>query len=561
VLANSRPDINGYAIRTHDILRAQIEGDICDAVGLTSPYYADRSTLVERAEIDGVVYHRTLHPARDPTATGPLTRWQRKRAITRFNLDSEDRVEETQSIEQHTDVLDTIRDTEQVEERSETVEEQPETEDEMMLKGEFIVRRIIRFTRKLIRIAWQTTKRVLRFIRKAIRHVYRILKRSIRRLYRGSLRICRTIFKKFKRNIRRLTRPLRRMARPFPMWVDEYILMRKLTARIIEVAKEVSPDLIHAHTPYRVGIPALRASRRLRIPLVYEMRGVWEDTAVANGRWKEGNIAYSRFRRLETKVLRAADSVVCISQALKDEAISRGVDTNRITLVPNAVNRSEIDQVESRAELSAADAEELESTVASLALNDSTTVVGYIGSLREMEGVDLTADAVAILAGRGHDVRFLIVSGPANKDVLRDHCDELELGETAVLAGPVPHHCVPEYYRLIDAFVVSRPDFRVTRLVTPLKPYEAMLMSRPTILADLPALREIVTEGETGYLHPVGDATGLADVIEGIIRDREGSSIVGASAREWVLEERTWDTIVQRYTEVYSRALAVHEAG
>jgi glycosyltransferase involved in cell wall biosynthesis len=86
-------------------------------------------------------------------------------------------------------------------------------------------------------------------------------------------------------------------------------------------------------------------------------------------------------------------------------------------------------------------------------------------------------------------------------------------------------------------------------------------MSRPTILADLPALREIVTEGETGYLHPVGDATGLADVIEGIIRDREGSSIVGASAREWVLEERTWDTIVQRYTEVYSRALAVHEAG
>jgi glycosyltransferase involved in cell wall biosynthesis len=547
VLANSRPDLNGYAIRTHDILRAQIEGDICDAVGLTSPYYADRSTLVERAEIDGVVYHRTLHPARDPTATGLLTRWQRKRAITRFNLDSAGRVEEAQSIEQHTDVSDTVRDTEQVEERSETMEEQPKTEDNI--------------TRNPIQIAWQTTKRVLRFIRKAIRHVYRFLRRSIRRLYRMSMRIYRAISRSFKRNIRRLTLPLRRMARPFPMWVDEYLLMRKLTERIIEVARDTSPDLIHAHTPYRVGIPALRASCRLGIPLVYEMRGVWEDTAVANGRWKEGNLAYSRFRRLETKVLRAADSVVCISQALKDEAISRGVDANRITLVPNAVNRSEIDRVESRAELSAADAEELESTVASLALNDSTTVVGYIGSLREMEGVDLTADAVAILAGRGHDVRFLVVSGPANKDVLRDHCDELELGETAVLAGPVPHHCVPEYYRLIDAFVVSRPDFRVTRLVTPLKPYEAMLMSRPTILADLPALREIVTEGETGYLHPVGDATGLADVIEGVTRNREGSSIVGASAREWVLEERTWDTIVQRYTEVYSRALAIHEAG
>ena len=536
VLANSRPDLNGYAIRTHDILRAQIEGDICDAVGLTSPYYADRSTLIERAEIDGVVYHRTLHPARDPTATGLLTRWQRKRAITRFNLDSENSIEEGSPVVQNSEVPEMIPDMEQ--------EEEPfETDDRTMLKSEFIIRRIIRFSRKLIR------------------HTYRFLKRNIRRFYRMSLHIIRTVSRFFKRNFRRFTRPLRRAIRPFPMWVDEYLLMRKLTKRIIEVAGETPPDLIHAHTPYRVGIPALRASRRLGIPLVYEMRGVWEDTAVANGRWKEGNLAYSRFRRLETKVLRAADSVVCISQALKDEAISRGVDANRITLVPNAVNRSEIDRVESRAELSAADAEELESTVASLALNDSTTVVGYIGSLREMEGVDLTADAVAILADRGHDVRFLVVSGPANKDVLRDHCDELELGETAVIAGPVPHHCVPEYYRLIDAFVVSRPDFRVTRLVTPLKPYEAMLMSRPTILADLPALREIVTEGETGYLHPVGDASGLADVIEGIIRDREGSSTVGASAREWVLEERTWDTIVQRYTEVYSRALAVHEAG
>ena len=543
ILANSRPDINGYAIRTHDILRAQIECGICDAVGLTSPYYADRSSLVERAEIDGVIYHRTLHPARDPKATGLLTRWQRKRAIKRFNLASKGSVEDISLIEHEIIVPEPIHDIE-------PKEEPLETNDREELKGEFIVRRFIRLLKK-----------ILRFTKKAIRHSYRFLKRNIRRLFRASLRLCRVIFRFCKRQLRRLTRPLRRALRPFPMWVDEVLLMQKLTKHIIEVAEEISPDVIHAHTPYRVGIPALRASRKLGLPLVYEMRGVWEDTAVANGRWKEGNLAYSRFRRLETKVLRSADSVVCISKALKDEAISRGVDGNRITLVPNAVNRAEIDQMEGESELSGEDADDLASTVSALSLNEATTVVGYIGSLREMEGVDLTADAVAILANRGHDARFLVVSGPANKDALRNHCDELGLGEAAVFAGPVPHHCVPDYYQLIDAFVVSRPDFRVTRLVTPLKPYEAMLMSRPTILADLPALREIVTEGETGYLHPLGDASGLADVIEGIIDDKEGSTAVGASARNWVLAERTWDNIIQRYSEVYSRALAANAEG
>ena len=102
--------------------------------------------------------------------------------------------------------------------------------------------------------------------------------------------------------------------------------MRYFMQRIIEVAKQEKAELIHAHTPYRVGLPALKAARKLRLPFVYEMRGMWEETAVANGRWRANGPAYRRFQRFENKVLRAADSVVCISETLKTNGNISGVD-------------------------------------------------------------------------------------------------------------------------------------------------------------------------------------------------------------------------------------------
>ena len=66
------------------------------------------------------------------------------------------------------------------------------------------------------------------------------------------------------------------------------------------------------------------------------------------------------------------------------------------------------------------------------------------------------------------------------------------------------------YYDLIDLFVVSRPSFRVTDLVTPLKPYEAMFHEKPIIAADLLAFREIIEHGVTGLLYTPDDVNSLA---------------------------------------------------
>ena len=131
---------------------------------------------------------------------------------------------------------------------------------------------------------------------------------------------------------------------------------------------------------------------------------------------------------------------------------------------------------------------------------DGKLVIGYIGSLRELEGVDLTAEAASILKSQGVDVRFFVLSSESGQEDLRNYCMDLGISDRSFIVGPVPHNQVAPFYDLIDVFVVSRPDFRVTKLVTPLKPFEAMRRGCAVLVSDLPALSEIVNDGITGRL-------------------------------------------------------------
>ncbi len=433
VLANGPPDVNGYAVRTHGLMKAYSELLNIEVVGLTSPWYPDRDSMAAPIEMDGITYHRCLHPARMKSVKGPAMKWSASRG--------KDRIAGSEGF-------------------------------------------------------------------------------ASKPLWRRALSL--------------LFKPLR----PGWAWLEEKIIFKHFTSRIIEVAKEENAEIIHAHVPYRVGIPALRAARKLNLPFIYEMRGMWEESAVASGRWKSGGLAYRRFRRMETKVLRAADSVICISETLRQEAISRGVMEDKISVVPNAVDAQ-------------VDIEESELFIEMKEKLDDKPVIGYIGSLRELEGVDLTAKAVSILKEQGEGVKFFVLSSESGQEELRDYCQSLGIAEQSYIVGPVPHEQVAQFYDLIDVFVVSRPDNRVTRLVTPLKPFEAMRSGRAVVMADLPALTEIVEDGKTGCLYPAGDALALAETINDLIKDEPKRGKLGQNAQSWVIANRTWGSVVAEIILVY----------
>ena len=438
VLANGPPDVNGYAIRTHGLMKAYSELSNIEVVGLTSPWYPDRESMLEPIDIDGITYHRCLHPARMKSVNGTGMKWAASRGENRIAGSAD-------------------------------------------------------FASKPL---W----------RRAFSFAFKPL-------------------------------------RPGLAWIEERILFKHFTKRIINIAKSESADIIHAHVPYRVGIPAMRAARELGLPFVYEMRGMWEESAVASGRWKAGGLAHRRFRRMETKVLRKADSVICISETLKKEAISRGVNPEKVTVVTNAVEK---DMIEKKSKSSL-----LKSAKDSLNLSTSTVVVGYIGSLREMEGVDLTAKAVAKLADNGHDVRFFVLTGENGQEELKALCKKLGMSDKSTIMGPVPHEEVPVFYDLIDVFIVSRPETRVTKLVTPLKPFEAMAMGKAVIASKLPALEEIIQHEKTGLLYQPDDLEDLTRSIEKCIEDPVLREQLGTNAHEWIMKNRTWDTVVKNTVEVY----------
>jgi glycosyltransferase involved in cell wall biosynthesis len=183
-------------------------------------------------------------------------------------------------------------------------------------------------------------------------------------------------------------------------------------------------------------------------------------------------------------------------------------------------------------------------------LGDSP-VVGYIGSLRELEGVDYTADAVAILRNQGVDAKLFVLSSESGQSELLAHCERIGIGDHAHVTGPVPHDQVAPFYELIDVFVVSRPDARVTRLVTPLKPFEAMRSGRALVMSDLPALAEIIVDGKTGRLYAKGDTEALADIVGDLLTNDENRRQLGSAAREWIEENRTWSRVVEPIQNLY----------
>ena len=328
---------------------------------------------------------------------------------------------------------------------------------------------------------------------------------------------------------------------PYKVW-EERVLMKDFESQIFEFIKNHEIDVVHAHTPYRAGIPALNAAKRSGKFFVYEMRGLWEETAVANGRWKRNGLAYSRYRRLESKALKGADKIVAISNELREEIISRKIPENKISIVPNGIELSDSNIVSSSFEQIQNQLNQLQGDL----------TIGYIGSLRKLEGVDQTVTAVSKLVERGHNVKFFCLTGNNGQEDLRRYAKTIGLENRALITGPVPHLEINQFYDLIDIFVVSRPDFPVTRLVTPLKPFEAMARSLPVVVTNLPALTEIISSKETGIVTEDNELASLVESIETLLLDSELRKRLGEQARIWVETERSWDKLVQTYTTVYS---------
>lgn len=323
--------------------------------------------------------------------------------------------------------------------------------------------------------------------------------------------------------------------------------MRLTAVRLAELVAAERPDILHAHSPVLNALPTLWVGRRHKLPVVYEMRASWEDAAVDHGTTTEGSLRYKVSRALESFALKRADEITTICEGLRGDIAARGIARDRVTVIPNAVD---VEAFRFGAEADAALRRELGL--------EGATVLGFAGSFYGYEGLDLLVDALARLLPRHPDLKLLLVGGGPQEARLKAQVAAAGLDGRVLFTGRVPHAQVQRYYELIDVLAYPRLPIRLTELVTPLKPLEAMAQGRMFVASDVGGHRELIRHGETGFLCRAGDAGALAAAIEDVLARRAEWPAVRAAARRFVEVERTWATSVARYRDVYRRALARH---
>ena len=326
----------------------------------------------------------------------------------------------------------------------------------------------------------------------------------------------------------------------------EIDLMNATAQRLAQVAHEVGPDVLHAHSPVLNALPALWVGRRLNLPVVYEVRAFWEDAAVDLGTSREGGLRYRSTRAVETFALRRADHVTTICEGLRADIVARGIPASKVTVIPNAVD---IDAFKFDAKPDAP-------LKAGLGLAGKT-VVGFIGSFYAYEGLDLLLAALPKVLERLPDVRVLLVGGGPQEAALKALASTLRIADKVVFAGRVPHADVARHYGIVDVFAYPRRSIRLTELVTPLKPLEAMALGRLVVASDVGGHRELIRDSETGVLFPAGEPAALAATVVRLLQGRERWPRLREQGRRFVEKERNWAASVARYRPVYDAALGV----
>jgi PEP-CTERM/exosortase A-associated glycosyltransferase len=326
-----------------------------------------------------------------------------------------------------------------------------------------------------------------------------------------------------------------------PPLLREWGEVRALSDRIVALHSEWPFDLIHAHSPALNGMAGARAAKRLGLPFVYEIRAFWEDAAVGNGTGREGSARYRLTRALENHVVKQADRVAVICEGLRSDLVARGFAAEKIFVSPNGVDM----------QLFGNPPPADEALAAQLGLTGKA-VIGYIGSFYDYEGID---DLIAAMPLMGSDAHLLLVGGGPMEQALKTQVESSSARDRIHFVGRVPHEEVERYYSLVDVLAYPRKAMRLTELVTPLKPLEAMAQGRLVAASSVGGHRELIQDGVTGTLFAPDDPAAIAKALDALLANRAHWPERRATARAFVAEERNWQKNIVRYDPVYHLVL------
>jgi PEP-CTERM/exosortase A-associated glycosyltransferase len=326
-------------------------------------------------------------------------------------------------------------------------------------------------------------------------------------------------------------------------FLKQYQTIEFFKKDIYRVLKDKPRGVVHAHSPVLNALSAYEVARKLAMPFVYEVRAFWEDAAVDMGKTNETSLRYKVTKAIETNMLKKADAVITICQGLKKDMIKRGVDEKKIWVVLNGVSLDIFYPREKNFEL-----------VRRYNVADKK-VLGFIGSFYNYEGLDLLIKAMPKIIATEKEAVLMLVGAGQQEPYLKKLVNELKLDKHVIFTGKVPHDQVPEYYSIIDVLVYPRISIRLTELVTPLKPLEAMAMGKPVVGSDIGGFREIIGDGDNGLLFKAGDVFSLAAKCCALLANMAKREELSHKGYGYVVKQRNWMNIIAQHCIIYKELL------
>jgi glycosyltransferase involved in cell wall biosynthesis len=229
-------------------------------------------------------------------------------------------------------------------------------------------------------------------------------------------------------------------------------------------------------------------------------------------------------RRIDAWVFSHADHVLCVSRVLADEARQRGARSERVHVLPNAIDPNRF--------RSAGSAESLR---ARLGLQGSI-VVGHVGLFYRWDRLDALIEAAKTIRDGHPNVKVLLVGDGPEMEKLKQTAFRLGMEREVILPGPVPRDDVAAFIDVMDICVL--PDSNA--FGSPIALFEFMAMGKPCVVPDLGPMRDVIDDNVTGIMFPRGDYSALGKALLQLVEDPALRNQIGARAKQTVFDRHTW---------------------
>jgi len=287
--------------------------------------------------------------------------------------------------------------------------------------------------------------------------------------------------------------------------------------------------------------------------LILELNGLISED------WKleKANRNISIFNKLKMKfwdyieilAAKKADAVISVSQGIKDILVEKGVDRNKIFVVPNGANVNLFKPID-----------ELEKTIKYLrqlyGINKNDYVIVFVGNFEPHHGIEYLIKSAPLILREFPNTKFLIVGDGPIKNELVNLVDKLNLSDEIIFTGRIDYEKIPFYINLASVCVAPFIRARNEKIgLSPLKIYEYLACGKPVIASDIKGAGDLLRHSNAGIAVKPEDPVELANAIIKLLKDEELRRQMGENGRKVVVNNYSWDHTAKKTIEVFEKIL------